>query len=186
MLNAVHFFFIPAVLHIFYLFWAFCTVSLRKFVALLQPILSLCAAQNMNKKNRGMPKAFLCFAFCGFYGGLRWVVGGKIRGIPATPHPLRGSSPRRGAFGGAPPYIVAPIKGSPACRKASLCETDSPDTGEVAQSARRGAVPRGGGGREPCHSPKYFGQPYNSLPHRLRAEPPRRGGQGVNAPLSSP
>jgi len=49
-LNAVHFFFIPAVLHIFYLFWAFCTVSLRKFVAQLQPILSLCAAQNMNKK----------------------------------------------------------------------------------------------------------------------------------------
>ena len=44
-------------------------------------------------------------------------------------------------------------------------------------------VPRKGGGREPCHSPKYFGQPYNSLPHRLRAEPPRRGGQGVNAPF---
>ena len=39
-------------------------------------------------------------------------------------------------------------------------------------------VPRRGGGREPCHSPKYFGQPYSSLPHRLRAEPPRRGGQG--------
>ena len=32
-------------------------------------------------------------------------------------------------------------------------------------------VPRRGGGREPCHSPKYFGQPYSSLPHRLRAEP---------------
>ena len=130
--------------------------------------------------------------------------GGGFRGIPATPHPLRGSSPRRGAFGGCrysgfsffgsgratrPPLsrcAGAPLKGSPACRKASLCETDSPDTGEVAQSARRGAVPRRGGGREPCHSPKYFGQPYNSLPHRLRAEPPRRGGQGVNAPLSSP
>ena len=45
-------------------------------------------------------------------------------------------------------------------------------------------VPRRGGGREPCHGPKYFGQPYSSLPHRLRAEPPRRGGQGVNAPFS--
>ena len=30
-------------------------------------------------------------------------------------------------------------------------------------------------------NPKYFGQPHSSLPHRLRAEPPRRGGQGVNA-----
>ena len=44
-------------------------------------------------------------------------------------------------------------------------------------------VPRRGGGRESCHSPKYFEQPYSSLPHRLRAEPPRRGGQGVNAPF---
>ena len=44
-------------------------------------------------------------------------------------------------------------------------------------------VPRRGGGREPCHSPKYFGQPHSSLPHRLRAEPPRRGGQGVSAPF---
>ena len=44
-------------------------------------------------------------------------------------------------------------------------------------------MPRRGGGREPCHSPKYFGQPYSSLPHRLRAEPPRRGGQGVSAPF---
>ena len=30
-----------------------------------------------------------------------------------------------------------------------------------------------------------IGQPYSSLPHRLRAEPPRRGGQGVNAPFST-
>ena len=45
---------------------------------------------------------------------------------------------------------------------------------EKPPSARE--VPRRGGGREPCHSPKYFGQPYSSLPHRLRAEPPRRGG----------
>ncbi len=49
---------------------------------------------------------------------------------------------------------------------------------EKPPSARE--VPRRGGGREPCHSPKYFGQPYSSLPHRLRAEPPRRGGQGVS------
>ena len=65
-------------------------------------------------------------------------------------------------------------------------------------------VPRRGGGREPCHSPKYFGQSYSSLPHRLRAEPfgprplcrfatsphavgshPRRGGQGVSTPFST-
>ena len=51
--------------------------------------------------------------------------------------------------------------------------------------ARGGAVPRRGGGREPCHSPKYFRQPYSSLPHRLRAEPPRRGGQGVSTPFST-
>ena len=50
---------------------------------------------------------------------------------------------------------------------------------EKPPSARE--VPRRGGGREPCHNPKYFGQSYSSLPHRLRAEPPRRGGQGVNA-----
>ena len=41
---------------------------------------------------------------------------------------------------------------------ASLCETDSPGTGEVARSARRGAVaPQG--------------------PQPLRRQPPRRGGQ---------
>ena len=40
-----------------------------------------------------------------------------------------------------------------------------------------GRWPRRAGGREPCHNPKYFGQPYSSLPHRLRAEPPPRGGQ---------
>ena len=49
-------------------------------------------------------------------------------------------------------------------------------------------VPRRGGGREPCRSPKYFGQPHSSLPHRLRAEPPRRGGQGetVGAAIGRP
>ena len=57
---------------------------------------------------------------------------------------------------------------------------------EKPPSARE--VPRRGGGREPCHSPKYFGQPYSSLPHRLRAEPPRRGGQGetVGAAIGRP
>ena len=55
--------------------------------------------------------------------------------------------------------MAAPVKR----RKTSLCETDSPDTGEVA------LAPEG----ERC--------PEGSLPHRLRAEPPRRGGQGVNA-----
>ena len=37
-------------------------------------------------------------------------------------------------------------------------------------------------------NPKYFGQPHSSLPHRLRAEPPRRGGQGetVGAAIGRP
>ena len=43
---------------------------------------------------------------------------------------------------------------------------------------QRGTVPRRGEGSEPCHHPKYFGLPRSSLPHRLRAEPPPRGGQG--------
>ena len=66
-------------------------------------------------------------------------------------------------------------------------------------------VPRRGGGREPCHSPKYFGLPQGSLPHRLRAEPfgpgplcrfatsphtvgshPRRGGQEKKLPRRNP
>ena len=55
---------------------------------------------------------------------------------------------------------------------------------EKPPSARE--VPRRGGGREPCHSPKYFGQPHSSLPHRLRAEPPHRGGQGVSTPFRQP
>ena len=33
-------------------------------------------------------------------------------------------------------------------------------------------------------NPKYSGPPHGSLPHRLRAEPPRRGGQGRGARLS--
>ena len=37
--------------------------------------------------------------FVVFMGVLRWEWG---RGIPATPHPLRGSAPLRGAFGGRP------------------------------------------------------------------------------------
>ena len=58
-----------------------------------------------------------------------------------------------------------------------------PQAVEKPPSARE--VPRRGGGREPCHSPKYFGQPHSSLPHRLRAEPPHRGGQGVSTPFST-
>ena len=42
----------------------------------------------------------------------------------------------------------------------------------------RGRWPRRAGRREPYHYPKYFGFPRGSLPYRLRAEPPRRGGQG--------
>ena len=76
----------------------------------------------------------------------------------------------RAAFGGCAP--------TRACGRSPSGEAQRV---EKPPSARE--VPRRGGGREPCHSPKYFGQPYSSLPHRLRAEPPpRRGGQGVSTP----
>ena len=65
---------------------------------------------------------------------------------------------------------------------ASLCETDSPDTGEVALAPEGERWPRRAGGREPRHNPKSSGQPSTSLPHRLRAEPPPRGGQGNFTP----
>ena len=34
-------------------------------------------------------------------------------------------------------------------------------------------------------SPKYSCPPHVSLPHRLRAEPPRRGGKGMSTPFST-
>ena len=98
-----------------------------------------------------------------------------------------------------PPFYVAarglarlPLYGVPAARlragHARPLHQKPPfdkegQTVEKPPSARE--VPRRGGGREPCHSPKYFGQPHSSLPHRLRAEPPRRGGQGVGTPFSA-
>ena len=48
-------------------------------------------------------------------------------------------------------FIIPPIP------LASLRETDSPDTGEVALAPEGERWPRRAGGREPCHSPKYFG-----------------------------
>ena len=45
---------------------------------------------------------------------------------------------------------------------------------------------RRGGGREPCHSPKYFGQPHSSLPHRLRAEPSGPGPSAAGATSPTP
>ena len=33
---------------------------------------------------------------------------------------------------------------------------------------------------KPCFRPKHFGLPQGSLPHRLRAEPPRRGAKKEN------
>ena len=69
------------------------------------------------------------------------------------------------------------------CIKSPLTIMPAAQRVEKPPSARE--VPRRGGGREPCQSPKYFGQPYSSLPHRLRAEPPRRGGQGVSTPFST-
>ena len=49
-------------------------------------------------------------------------------------------------------------------------------------------VPRRGGGRELCHSPKYFGQPYCAPPPRGGGAPPRCGGNGlsVGAALGRP
>ena len=69
-------------------------------------------------------------------------------------------------------YTNAAIPARQRRRKPSL----SGEVQRVEKSPSAREVPRRGGGREPCHSPKYFGQPYSSLPHRLRAEPPRRGG----------
>jgi len=43
-------------------------------------------------------------------------------------------------------------------------------------------VARRAGGSEPCRDPKYFGLPGGSLPHPLRREPPRIGGQEPYAP----
>ena len=68
-LNAVHFFFIPAFLHIFYLFLVFCAISLRKFVARLQLILSPCTAQNMNKKTEECLRHSSVLRFVVFMGG---------------------------------------------------------------------------------------------------------------------
>ena len=63
--------------------------------------------------------------------------------------------------------------------KISLCETDSPDTAEVALAPEGGAVSRRGGGREPCHSSKYFGQTHSSLPPQ-----PAGGALRARVPLS--
>ena len=74
-----------------------------------------------------------------------------------------------------------------ACRKAAGRAYSAPtpkrssfdkggQTVEKPPSAR--AVPRRGGGREPCHSPKYFGQPHSSLPTACGRSPSQRG-QGV-------
>ena len=78
-----------------------------------------------------------------------------------------------------------PRWGKPSVSKDLPLRDRLPRYGGGGACARGGAVPRRGGGREPCHSPKYFGQPFSSLPHRLRAEPPRRGGQGVSTPFST-
>ncbi len=89
--------------------------------------------------------------------------------------------PRRPAEGSSPLPTKRTVKGvQPQTRGPGM---PGPQRVEKPPSARE--VPRRGGGREPCHSPKYFGQPYSSLPHRLRAEPPRRGGQGVSTPFST-
>ena len=53
-----------------------------------------------------------------------------------------------------------------------------PTRGEVALAPEGERWPRRAGERELRHCPKYFGLPQGSLPHPLRREPPRRGGQG--------
>ena len=52
-----------------------------------------------------------------------------------------------------------------------------PIRGRWRASARRGEVPRRGGGSELRRDPNDSGSWQGSLPHRLRAEPPPRGGQ---------
>ena len=103
----------------------------------------------------------------------------------SLPHRLRAEPPRRGGQGLNAPFLTVwgryGIRPRPS--KNLPLRDRLPRYGGGGACARGGAVPRRGGGREPCHSPKYFGQPYSSLPHRLRAEPPRRGGQGLNAPF---
>ena len=96
------------------------------------------------------------------------------------------AQPRGGSTAAAAPHTErgAPA-GHPSVSKNLPLRDRLPRYGGGGACARGGAVPRRGGGREPCHSPKYFGQPYSSLPHRLRAEPPRRGGQGVSTPFST-
>ena len=89
-----------------------------------------------------------------------WLPRGRGRACPARGFPISARLP----------YTAGP----------HIC---GPQAVEKPPSARE--VPRRGGGREPCHSPKYFGQPHSSLPHRLRAEPPHRGGQGVSTPFST-
>ena len=60
---------------------------------------------------------------------------------------------------------------------ASLCETDSPGTGEVARSARRGAVTPQGRRERTVPLSEIFRAAANFSPQPLRQQPPRRGGQ---------
>ena len=94
-----------------------------------------------------------------------------------APHNVGSWPSLRGLRGFCRLAVVSPHKKAPPFSSRAAQRVEKPP------SARE--VPRRGGGREPCHSPKYFGQPYSSLPHRLRAEPPRRGGQGVSTPFST-
>jgi len=69
--------------------------------------------------------------------------------------------------------------------KISLCETDSPDTGEVALAPEGERCPEGAEGEDLAIARNISGSRTVLTPHRLRAEPPHRGGQGVNAPFST-
>ena len=77
-----------------------------------------------------------------------------------------------------PPPFVTKLLGP-------LCEGDSPQCGEMSRSDRgvraRRAPPAGGGGRELCRCPKYFGPWQGSLPPALRATSLAEGGKTLPA-----
>ena len=78
-----------------------------------------------------------------------------------------------------------PPRGKLSVSKTSLCETASPDTGEVALAPEGERCPEGAEGENFAIARNISGSRTVLTPHRLRAEPPHRGGQGVNAPFST-
>ena len=91
----------------------------------------------------------------------------KVSGSRKRPEPLRPCFAR-----------PAPLKGAPFCagfarEEASPFRTDSPDTGEVARSARRGAVGKRSDARRGFDGPSQYRPPQKLPPCRGRACPAR-------------